>query len=429
MAVEYFNMSVQQRSKAQSATAKSAYNSCCAITDERTGVSYDYSKKSGLVHSEIIFPEGMPQEERGELWNRIEKSESRINSCVSRSFEIALPLELTQTQRTALAQDYARQLSARYDVPVDFAIHEPTKRKPGADAQAENPHTHMQIPDRNRAGEKLRELSKKDSGEVVALRQLWEETCNRHLAKAGSTAQITMKKKPPLPERKLENENALGKIDRQIAALERAIQRLERRGLEPDSGNRDNGPRIEAQGAEQLLSGREHKDSQPTDRSMDKAGGNRFPKLAPLPYRQYQQNGNGNLPDSQVGRRDDHGERGTKQRPDGIGSESPRLGSLVPEPCTKDFSLAVAKLKEKLEALKAERNIRGMEEQNHDREQSGTVAANVQAVENRALERAEITARTKERITQSRGQEDRQGRNSPCPQNQSGPVGSSGPRM
>lgn len=259
MAIEYLNLDVQQRSRGQSATAKAAYNSCSSIHDDRTSITFDYKRKSGLQHSEIIFPDGMTPVDRATLWNAVERSETRINSCVSRSLEVALPLELSQDQRTALARDYLTRLSARYDVPVDFSIHEPSseKRKRTAELSAENPHFHAQFPDRNQTGAKLRQLSKNDTGEVQWLRATWEEVCNRHLIRAGHVLNcIYMDKKLPPEERQKDNNDAIKSVARQIRACELALQiiggerpapalaRQAQRSDRPDrahSGSRDHG--------------------------------------------------------------------------------------------------------------------------------------------------------------------------------------------
>lgn len=236
MAVEYFDLQAIKRSSGQSIVAKASYNSGDTLTDDRIGKTFDYGKKSGIVHSELFFPEGMEVCTRENLWNRVESSETRINSQLGRSIEIALPLELNQKQRIDLARDIAKNFSQRYDCPVDMNIHEPTKRKPGADVKAENPHTHILIPDRDRNGQKLRALSegkKKDAAgqtEIDRMRDVIEEITRQHLDRAGHRyTAYTLKKKPPLAERIATHEEALRKIERRIAAIERGIIRLETR--------------------------------------------------------------------------------------------------------------------------------------------------------------------------------------------------------
>lgn len=180
--------------------------------------------------------------EREALWQSVEERERKGNSIPSRSFEIALPLELNQDQRRWLSQDFARQICRRFDTPTDLSIHEPTIRKKGSTG-AENPHAHLQIPDRDQHGAKLRQLSQFNSGEVEILRAMWERTVRRHLDHAGlAHVPFTMKKhQPPLVERIATNETQIRKLDRQIAAIERAIARLAARAIPAPRGDHESG--------------------------------------------------------------------------------------------------------------------------------------------------------------------------------------------
>jgi hypothetical protein len=50
-----------------------------AVEDERAGRTFDYSRKHGVEHNEILAPEGAADwvVDRGQLWNRIERVEKR----------------------------------------------------------------------------------------------------------------------------------------------------------------------------------------------------------------------------------------------------------------------------------------------------------------------------------------------------------------
>ena len=429
MATYHLSVKTTSRADGLNSVARASYRSGEAMTNERTGEVFDYKKKTGIVHSELFLGEGWEPEEREKLWNRIEQTEKRENSTVCREFEISLPLELNQEQRIEAAREFTQLLVERFGFAADLSIHEPDKhtRKPGADLSQENPHAHILTSTRNAKGQKCRELDEKKSGAIEEVRRSWEEICNKHLVKAGFTEKILSGKKLPLPERKLENENAMGKIDRQIRALENAIARLERRADEPDHRSRDNGPRKQDQGTEQLLLGRDPRSGPQKTGAVDDAHDKRSEQLPPLRVREYRQDENGNLSNSPASGRNDDWRREAQRRIDGIGSESAGLGEALREPFNQTLSPAIARLKEKLEALKAERNIKGMEEQNHDREQSGAVSANVQAHEARAACRAESQARAKERIAESRSSAHSQSRGPSSPQSAGGPA--SGPRF
>jgi len=84
------HVSTVKRSVGQNAIASAAYNSrselSLNITDKETNItvqlSWDYSKKAGLAHSEIHAPDHAPEwvYDRETLWNKAEKAENRCDS-------------------------------------------------------------------------------------------------------------------------------------------------------------------------------------------------------------------------------------------------------------------------------------------------------------------------------------------------------------
>jgi hypothetical protein len=95
-----------------------------AITDQRTGLVHDYTRKGGVLHSELILPGG-GSADRAEFWNSIEAHHKRGDAVLVREVEISLPTELTLEQRQVLAVGYARELADRYGVAADVALHAP----------------------------------------------------------------------------------------------------------------------------------------------------------------------------------------------------------------------------------------------------------------------------------------------------------------
>src|SRR5881275_2353335 len=97
-----FHLSVKPISRAagRSATAAAAYRSGQLIVDERTGEVHDYTRKSDVVHSEILVPPGAPAwaEDRTALWNAAEAAERRKDARVARDYEVAIPKELTREE-------------------------------------------------------------------------------------------------------------------------------------------------------------------------------------------------------------------------------------------------------------------------------------------------------------------------------------------
>lgn len=163
--------------------------------DERTGVIHDYSRRSGVVHSEILIPDGaavwLLQRER--LWNAAERAEKRKDGVVGAKEILALPHELSRQSRLELARAYAKELVLRHGCAVDFAVHDPDD-----DGDKRNHHLHVQITSRvagpDGLGAKL--AIQKDTawgGRRDALnadRELWERLVNEALARANLEVRI-----------------------------------------------------------------------------------------------------------------------------------------------------------------------------------------------------------------------------------------------
>jgi hypothetical protein len=60
-------------------TSAAAYRTASKLVDERTGQSFDYTKKEGVLGAEIMLPVGAPtwMNDRARLWNAVEASEKR----------------------------------------------------------------------------------------------------------------------------------------------------------------------------------------------------------------------------------------------------------------------------------------------------------------------------------------------------------------
>ena len=179
------------RSAGRSATAAAAYRAGVEITDERTGLVHDYTRKQGVEHSALVVPADAPAwaNDRAALWNAAEQAETRKNSTVAREYEIALPAELSAEARRELALGLAREISERHGVAVDVAIH-----APGREGDQRNHHAHLLTTTRRIGpeglGEKTRELDQKTSGEVERWRGRWAEMQNVALERAGSVERV-----------------------------------------------------------------------------------------------------------------------------------------------------------------------------------------------------------------------------------------------
>ena len=74
------------------------------LTNEWDGLTHDYTKKDGVVHSEILLPAHAPPafSDRSTLWNSVELTEKSNNAQLAREVEIALPVELSREEQTRL---------------------------------------------------------------------------------------------------------------------------------------------------------------------------------------------------------------------------------------------------------------------------------------------------------------------------------------
>ena len=184
------------RSKGRSSTAAAAYRAACKIEDKRTGLEHDYTKKAGVKHTEIITPEGVNIPTRSELWNAAEAAEKRKDGCTAREYEVNLPYELNEKQRTELAQDFCKQLAKIHGIAVDLCIHEPTEREIKAGADARNHHAHILTTTRKITNDGLTDKAdiekagRKRKDDLKATRELWATTVNEHLKKAGLDERI-----------------------------------------------------------------------------------------------------------------------------------------------------------------------------------------------------------------------------------------------
>jgi Ti-type conjugative transfer relaxase TraA len=143
LAIYHLSMKPITRSSGRSAVAASAYRAGECLTNERDGLTHDYTRKTGIEHAEIVLPKGSTAEwarDRGALWNAAEAAEKRSDARVAREFEIALPHELTPEERLEATRAFAQSLADRYGTAVDFAIH-----SPNGETDIRNHHAHLMM--------------------------------------------------------------------------------------------------------------------------------------------------------------------------------------------------------------------------------------------------------------------------------------------
>lgn len=139
MAIYHCSIKMIKRSEGRSAVAAAAYHSGTRLTNEWDGMIHDYTKKGGIVHSEILLPANAPASfsDRFALWNSVEKIEKSCNAQLAREIEVAIPNELPRSEQIKLVQDYCAPF-ANDGMCVDFSIHAPVKEQ-------ENVHAHIML--------------------------------------------------------------------------------------------------------------------------------------------------------------------------------------------------------------------------------------------------------------------------------------------
>ena len=127
MAIYHFSVKTISRSDGRSAVAAAAYRAAEKLTCDYYGKEQDYTKKTGVEHTQIYAPENTQEEllDRQTLWNTVEKSERRKDALLGREFEIAFPSELNAQQRQAMLDELCHDLVKKHGVIVDAAIHAP----------------------------------------------------------------------------------------------------------------------------------------------------------------------------------------------------------------------------------------------------------------------------------------------------------------
>lgn len=136
IAIYHCSIKIVSRGKGKSAVAAAAYRSGEKLTNEWDGLTHDYTKKGGVVHSEILLPAHAPPafSDRSTLWNSVELSEKSNNAQLAREVEIALPVELSREEQTRLVQEYCSSQFVSKGMIADFNLH---------DTGSGNPHAHI----------------------------------------------------------------------------------------------------------------------------------------------------------------------------------------------------------------------------------------------------------------------------------------------
>ncbi|MBA3896240.1 MAG: Ti-type conjugative transfer relaxase TraA [Sphingomonadaceae bacterium] len=189
MAIYHFSASVVSRANGSSAVASAAYRAAECLTDERLGRDHDFTNKAGVVHSEVMLPDGAPERlaDRATLWNAVEAGEVRKDAQLARDVEFAIPREMTQHGGIALARDFvAREFVARGMI-ADLNVH----WDKGEDGSPK-PHAHVMLSMREVGpdgfGQKVRDWN--STALLKEWREAWGTHVNVRMAELGLEARI-----------------------------------------------------------------------------------------------------------------------------------------------------------------------------------------------------------------------------------------------
>lgn len=248
MAIYHCTCKIISRGQGRSAVGAAAYRSGEKLYNEYDGIEHDYTKKGGVVYSEIMLCENAPKEyqDRQTLWNAVEQIEKRSKAQLAREYEVALPVELSREEQIKLVRDFAKENFVDNGMCVDFSIH---------DKEDGNPHAHIMLTTRpieqdnswgvkqkkeyilDKNGQKQYDKKKQtykcktvkttnwDSKEFLQRsRESWAEKVNQELEKKSLPQRID--------HRSLKEQG----VDRVPTIHEGGARKLEKRGIKTDRG-------------------------------------------------------------------------------------------------------------------------------------------------------------------------------------------------
>ena len=243
MALYHFHVGQVKRSAGQSVIESAAYRAGERLYSERYGEYSDYTRKGGVVYTEILLPPHAPSEyaDRQALWNAVEAAERGKNAQLAYSFDIALQNEFTLEENIALARRFLLDNFVSRGMIADFAVHRPDKA-----GGIENPHFHVLCPIRplnpdGSWGAKQRRVYREngkfdavpttDWGKPETLeewREAWAELCNAKFKDKGLECRID--------HRSYEKQG----IDQAPTVHEGvAVRQMEAKGIATDKGERN----------------------------------------------------------------------------------------------------------------------------------------------------------------------------------------------
>ncbi|MCG0783347.1 MobQ family relaxase [Lactiplantibacillus plantarum] len=140
MAIFHISFSNISAGKGRSAIASAAYRSGEKLFDDKEGRRYFYAR-SVIPESFILTPKNAPEwaSDREKLWNEVEKNDRKSNSRYAKEFNVALPVELSESEQKELLTKYVQENFVDQGMVADVAIHRD---------HPDNPHAHVMLTNR-----------------------------------------------------------------------------------------------------------------------------------------------------------------------------------------------------------------------------------------------------------------------------------------
>ncbi|ESL21005.1 MobA/MobL family protein [Escherichia coli] len=220
MAIFHLDFKIVKRSEGKSSVAKAAYHARCRITDERTGDTYDYSRRTDLYGHFILAPVNTPEhivKDSTALWNEVERVERQNNGQTARYFDVAIPTELNNDDKKKLVLEYCQKNFVEKGMIADIAFH---------DLDSDNPHAHVMLTLKTIGPEGFgkKERSWNDRKLSVLWRESWSSMANSYLAAAGSSERIDHRSLQAQHEEALEKAAAALNNEEQALWLAKAAE-------------------------------------------------------------------------------------------------------------------------------------------------------------------------------------------------------------
>jgi hypothetical protein len=162
-----------------------AYMSGEQLRDENGEIVHDYTRKTGVRHSEIMLPKNaLPEyKDRGTLWNAVERRERRKDAQLAREIIIAQQREFDLQEQIEILREYIKENFTNKGMCADFSIH---------DKGEGNPHAHIMLTTRHVTPEGfgLKNTTWNERALFLEWRKGWADVNNRMFERKGFDERI-----------------------------------------------------------------------------------------------------------------------------------------------------------------------------------------------------------------------------------------------